>query len=110
MPNTTLLYEQKDNQPLKESYRDVNKNEINILGKIWSNIEYNGETTKLLILFRQRNDITLLLGVNWLKQLPITINKILLDETTNQSKAIYSKFNKLFETNHTIENTEVKTN
>ena len=45
---------------------------------------------------------------NWLKQLPITINKISLDQPTNQSENIYTKFNKLFETNHTIKNIEVK--
>ena len=31
-------------------------------------------------------DITPLLGVNWLKQLPITINGISLNEETNQSE------------------------
>ena len=86
----------------------MNKNEIKFLGKIWVNIEYNGETTKLPILITQRNDITPLLGVNWLKHLPITINKISLDEKTSQSVDIHAKFNKLFETNHTIKNTEVK--
>ena len=57
---------------------------------------------------RQRSDITPLLGVNWLKQLPITINKIQLDEPTNQSEAIHTKFSQLFETNHTIKSIEVK--
>ena len=46
--------------------------------------------------------------MNWLKQLPITINKIQLDEPTNQSETIYAKFNKLFETNHTTKYIEVK--
>ena len=31
-----------------------------------------------------------------------------MDEITNHSEAIHTKFNKLFETNHTIKNTEVK--
>ena len=73
-----------------------------------SDIEYNKKTTKLPILITKRNDITPLLGVNWLKQVPITINKIELDESSNQSETIYAKFNKLFETNHTIKNVEVK--
>ena len=55
-----------------------------------------------------KSDITPLLGVNWLKQLPITINKIQLGEPINQSEAIRMNFNKLFETNHTIKNIEVK--
>ena len=49
-----------------------------------------------------------MLGVKWLKQLPITINKILLDENISQSEDIHTTFNKLFETNHTMENTEIK--
>ena len=39
-----------------------------------ANFEHNSEATKLPILITQRNDITPLLGVTWLKQLPITIN------------------------------------
>ena len=108
MPNNPTLYEQKDIQPLQERYQDVNKNEIKFFGKIWANIEHNGEITKLPILITQRNDITSSLGVNWLKQLPITIKKILLDEKSSQSEDIYTKFIKLFEKNHTIKNTEVK--
>ena len=46
--------------------------------------------------------------MNWLKQLPITTNKILLDEPNSQSNEIHTKFHKLFETNHTIKNAEVK--
>ena len=108
MPNNPELYNQKDLKALKERYQDVNKSEIKFLGKVWVDIEYDGKTTKLPILITKRNDITPLLGVNWLKQLPITINKIQLDEQTNQSEAIYATFNKLFETNHTIKNIEVK--
>ena len=108
MPNNLKLYNPKDIHPLKEIYQDVNKNEIKFLGRVWANIEYNGETKKILILITQRDDITPLLGVNWLKQLPITINKILLDEHTNQSNDIHTKLYKLFETNHAIKNAEVK--
>ena len=108
MPNNPKLYNPRDIKPLKERYQDVNKNEIKFLGKIWADIEHNGKTTKLPILITQRDDITPLLGVNWLKRLPITINKISLDEPTNQSENIYTKFNKLFESNHTIKNIEVK--
>ena len=102
------MYEQEDIQPLQQRNQDVNNNETKIVGKIWANIEQNGEITKLPILITQRNDITPLLDVIWLKQLQITINKILLDEKTSQSEHIHTKFNELFETNHTIKNTEVK--
>ena len=103
-PNNPELYNQKDMKPLKERYQDVNKNEIKCLGKVWADIEYDGNTTKLPILITKRNNTTPLLGVNWLKQLPITINKIQLDEQINQPETIYTKSNKLFETNHTIKN------
>ena len=53
---------------------------------------------KLPLVITERNDITPLLGVNWLKQLPITINKILLDKETDQSETIYTKHKRLFET------------
>ena len=108
IPTYQELYDQEDIKPLKERYQDVNKNKIIFLGKIWADIEYNRKTTKLPILITQRSDITPLLSVNWLKQLPITINKIQFDEPTKQSEAINAKFNKLFETNHTIKNIEVK--
>ena len=108
MPNNPKLHNRKDIQPLKERHQDVNKNEIKFLGKIWANIEFNCETTKLPIPITKRSDITQLLSVNCLKQLPITINKILLDEPTNQPDDIYPKIHKLFEANHTIKNAEVK--
>ena len=43
--------------------------------------------------------------------MPITINKISLDNNTDQSETtkIHTKFKKLLETNHTIRNAEVKT-
>ena len=55
----------KGHTATKRIYQDVNKNEINVLRKLWADIEYNGETAKLPILITQRNDITPLLGMNW---------------------------------------------
>ena len=110
MPNNPTLYNPEDVQPLKERYQDMNKTEIKFLGKVWVNIEYNSKQTKLPLLITKRTDITPLLGVNWLKQLPITINKISLDNKTDQSETttIHTNFKKLFETNRTIKKTEVK--
>ena len=110
MPNNPTLYNPEDIQPLKERYQDVNKNEITFLGKVWVDNEYNGKHTKLPLLITKRTDITPLLGVNWLKQLAITINKISLDNNTDQPETtkIHTKFKNLFETNHTIKNAEVK--
>ena len=110
MPNNPTLYNPEDIQPLKVRYQDVNKNEITFLGKVWADTEYNGKHTKLPLLITKKNDITSLLGVNWLKQLPTTINKISLDNNTDQPEPtkIHTKFKTLFETNHTIKNAEVK--
>ena len=108
LPNNLKLNNQKEIQPLKERYQDLNKTEIKFLGKIRANIEYNDKFTKLPIFITQSNDITPLLCMNWLNQLPITINKILLDEPNNQTNDIHKKFHKLLETNHTIKNAEVK--
>ena len=103
MPNNSTLYNPEDVQPLKERYQDVNKNEIRFLGKEWVNIEHNSKQIKLPLLTSKRSKITPLLKVNWLKQLPITINKISLDNKTDQSETttIHAKFKKHFETNHT---------
>ena len=110
MPSNPTLYNPENIQPLKERYQDVNKNEITFLGKVWVDNEYNGKYTKLPLLITKRTDSTPLLGVNWLKQLPITINKISLDNNTDQPETtkIHTKFKKLFETNHTIKNAEMK--
>ena len=108
MPNNPKLYNQKEIKPLKELYQNVNKNEIKFLRKIWTIIEYNGETTKLPILITQRSDITSLVSVKWLEQLPITINEIILTEPTNQSNDVRTKLHRLFETYNTIKNEEKK--
>ena len=104
-PVTIMPYDQKihtkEIKPMKERYQDVNKNEFKFSRKIWVTAEYNGTSTELPMLITKRNGITPLLGVNWLKQLPITINKISLDNETSQSE-------KFFTTNHTIKNAEVK--
>ena len=57
MPNNPELYNQRDIKPLKERYQDVNKNEIQFLGKIWADIEHNGKTTKLPILITKKNNM-----------------------------------------------------
>ena len=87
----------------------MNKNEINSLGRVWVDIEYNCTQTDSQLLITERDEITPLLGVKWLKQLPIIINKFSLDKETSQPETIDTKFMKLFEINHTNENAAVKT-
>ena len=67
----------------QERYQDVNKNEIKFLYKIWVDVQYNDIKVKLPLLIAKRDDITPLLGVNLLKQLSITIDKISLDKETD---------------------------
>ena len=86
----------------------MNKNRVKFLGKnegIW---EHNDIKVKLPLLFTKRNDITPLLGVNWFKKLTITINQISLDQESDQSETISTKYKKLFDTKHTKNNTEVR--
>ena len=87
----------------------MNKNEIKFLGKVWVNIENNNTQIKLPLLITKTTNTTPLLRVNWLKQSQITIKGVSLDKETNQSETmIHTKLKTLFETNHTIKNTEVK--
>ena len=108
MPYDQKIHNTKEIKPMKERYQDVNKNEIKFMGKTWVSAEYNWTSTKLPMLITKRNDITPLLGVKWLKQLPITINKISFDSETSQSESRYKNYHKLFNTNHTIKDAEVK--
>ena len=57
MPNNPKLYDPKDIKPLKERYQDISKNEIKFFGKIWTDIEYNGKTTKLPRLIAQKTPL-----------------------------------------------------
>ena len=43
-----------------------------------------------------------------MKRLPITMNKISLDEKTDQTAFFHKNFTKRFETIHTIKNVQVK--
>ena len=106
IPCDQKIHNTKEIKLMKERYQDVNRTEIKFMGKTWVTAEYNGTSTKLPMLITKRNDITPLL--NWLKQLPITINKISLDNETSQSESIYNKYHKLFNTNHAIKDAEVK--
>ena len=60
------------------------------------------------IVITERTDITPLLGMDWMKKLKLTINKIQLAEN-NQSERekVFNKFPDLFENNETIKDTEI---
>ena len=107
MPYDQRVHYTKEIEPIEERYQNVNKTEIKFMGKTWVTVEYHKTSTKLPMLITKRNDITPLLGVNWLKQKPITKNKILLDNGADRSENLYKKYHKIFTTNH-IKNAEVK--
>ena len=65
-------------------------------------------TTKKQILITKRNDITTLLGMDWMKNFKITIGNIRVQDS-NQSKKrqIFEKFPDLFKKNTTTKDTEI---
>ena len=89
MPCNPKLYKTENTKPMEERYQVVNKNEVKFLGQIWVDVEHNGIKAKLPLLIT--NDITPLVGVNWLKQLPTTIQNFSLDKETDQLETILTK-------------------
>ena len=60
------------------------------------------------LLITERNDITPLLGMDWLKKFKLTIGNIQLDENNQSEKRrIIEKFPHLFRNNTTIKDTEI---
>ena len=95
-------------QKVRHRYQDVNKNEVNFRGKIPVDIEYENNKQKMQLLITERNDITPLLGMDWLKKFKPTIGNIRLDENNQSEKRrIIEKFPDLFQNNTTIKDTEI---
>ena len=107
-------------KPVSEDYRDVNDNKRKFEGKTLRNIEIDGKS-KLLELLITTKQTHPLLGLNWMKELGITlktetphqsINNISRpDQNNNGTDAdiatLKSTFHKLFTENHTVKNVEV---
>ena len=109
-----------DIKPVLEDYRDVNDNKIKFEGKTVANIEIDGNVKQLelLITTKQKHP---LIGLNWMKELGLTLKT----ETAHQSINIINrpdrsnnridaniatlkgKFHKLFTGNHTLKNVKV---
>ena len=91
-------------------HQDVNKNEVKFAGKITVEAESRRNRKNLTILITEREDIKPLLGMDWLRQLNGWIRNIESTTTTidqSEDKKI-ANFGKLFKTNRTIEDTEIK--
>ena len=67
MPVDENIMERTEIQKVKHQYQDVNKNEVKFRGQIPADIEYENNKQKMLILITERNDITPLLGMDWIK-------------------------------------------
>ena len=65
MPKNLPLYNTEDILPIKDRYQDVNKN-VEFLGKVREDTEYNKIFTKIQLLITKSNSITPLLRVNCL--------------------------------------------
>ena len=93
---------------MRHQYQDVNKNEVKFRGKIPVDIEYENIKQKMQLLITERNDITPILGMDWVKKFKLTIGNIRLDENNqSQKRRIIEKFPDLFRIITTIKDTEI---
>ena len=108
MPVDEKILKQTEIQKVKQRYQDVNKIEVKFRGKIPANIEYENNKQKMQILITERNDITPLLGMDWLKKFNLTIGNIRTEDTNQSEKRrVIEKFPVLFKNNTTIKDTEI---
>ena len=93
---------------MKNRYQDVNKNERKFRGKIPVDIEHENNKQKMQLLITERNDITLLLGMDWLKKFRLTIGNIRLAENSQlEKRQVVEKFTDLFINNTTTKDAEI---
>ena len=68
MPADHKIMKETEIRNVKHQYQDVNKNEVKVRGKIPVDIENENNKQKVQLLITERNDITPLLGMDWLKK------------------------------------------
>ena len=68
MPADENIMKQTEIQKGKHRYQDENKNEVKFRGKTQADVEYENKKQKMQILITERNDITPLLGMDWMKK------------------------------------------
>ena len=108
MPADENIMKQTEIQKIKHRYQDVNKNEVKFRGKIPTDVEYENNKQKMQILITKRNDITPLLGMDWMKKFKLTIGNIRPEENNqSEKKRVVEKFRDLFKNNTTIKDTEI---
>ena len=83
-------------QKLTNRYQDVNKNEVKFQGEIPGNFQEN-KIPKTEILITERTDITPALGMDWMKNLELTIGKIqLAGNNQSEREKVFRRFPDLF--------------
>ena len=108
MPIGSDILKKTEIQKVKHRYQDVNKNEVKFRGQIPVDIEYKNNKQKMQILITERDDITPLLGMDWLKKFNMTIRSIQLDQNNqSEKKQVIKTFPDLFKNNTTIKDTEI---
>ena len=85
MPVDENIMKRTKVQKVKQRYQDVNKNAVNFRGKFPADIEYENNKQKIQILITERNDITPLLGIDWIKRFLLTNGNVRLQDS-NQSE------------------------
>ena len=100
-------------KPLETEYRDVNDNRINFEGKTIAKVNVNGKQKHLEILITTKKTNPLL-GLNWMKELGITLDKDNIDQRIKHVKedpdikSLKEHFKKPFNENHTVKGIEVE--
>ena len=108
MPVDKNITKRTEIQKVKHRYQDVIKIELKFWVKIPAGIEYESNKQKMQILITERDDITLLLGMDWMKKFELTIGNIQVqDSNQSEKRRVIEKFPDLFKNNTTIENTEI---
>ena len=74
-PADDTILKKTDVQKVKHRYRDVNQNEVKFCGQIPGDMEYENNKQKIQILITERNVITPLRGMDWMRKLNLAIRK-----------------------------------
>ena len=105
-------------EKLETNYKDVNNNTIEFVGSTEAMVRTNNTTLQLPILFTKAN-ITPLMGIDWMKQLEISLNttnenikihNIRLDDTEKKILKLKNELKDLFYNNTEIKSLSVKVN
>ena len=85
MPADEKLMKRTEIQKVKHRYQDVKQN-VKFRGRIPADIEYENNKQKIQILITERNDITPLLGMDWMKKFNLTIGNLRIQESNQSEK------------------------